>query len=67
MGGLKINETVEDTKVQVSKQKAAFPFNYIHSMDSTHMMMTAMRMKQKELNFASVYDRFWTHPSTSKP
>ena len=62
-GELKINETVEDAKVQVSKQKAAFPPNYIHSMDSTHMMMTAMRMKQKGLNFASVHDSFWTHPS----
>lgn len=60
---LKINESTEDAKVQVSKQKAAFPPNFIHSMDSTHMMMTAMRMRDSKLNFASVHDSFWTHPS----
>lgn len=59
---LKINDSIEDAKVQISKQKAAFPPNYIHSMDSTHMMMTAMRMKSEGLSFASVHDSFWTHP-----
>ena len=51
----------EDTKIHVMKQKTAFPPNFVHSMDSTHMMLTALRMKEKGLNFASVHDSFWTH------
>ncbi len=28
------------------KQGSAFPPNYIHSLDSTHMMMTALKCKE---------------------
>lgn len=28
------------------RQKSAFPPNYVHSLDSTHMMMTALACKQ---------------------
>eukprot|EP01117_Protostelium_nocturnum_P001068 TRINITY_DN11393_c0_g1_i1.p1 TRINITY_DN11393_c0_g1~~TRINITY_DN11393_c0_g1_i1.p1 ORF type:complete len:974 (-),score=286.13 TRINITY_DN11393_c0_g1_i1:23-2944(-) len=51
-------------KVSVSKQKAAFPPNYIHSLDSTHMLYTAQKMKDKGLTFASVHDSYWTHASS---
>lgn len=29
------------------RQRTAFPPNYIHSLDSTHMMMTALACKQE--------------------
>jgi len=53
----------EELKVNVSKQKSAFPPNYIHSLDSTHMLLTALEMKSKNLTFASVHDSYWTHAS----
>jgi DNA-directed RNA polymerase len=31
------------------KQKNAFPPNYIHSLDSTHMMLTALYCQKFEL------------------
>lgn len=47
--------------VSSRKQKSAFPPNFVHSMDATHMMMTALKMKKLGLNFASVHDSYWTH------
>lgn len=43
------------------RQKTAFAPNYIHSLDSTHMMMTALGCKEKRITFAGVHDSFWTH------
>eukprot|EP00003_Mantamonas_plastica_P007200 TRINITY_DN16020_c0_g1_i1.p1 TRINITY_DN16020_c0_g1~~TRINITY_DN16020_c0_g1_i1.p1 ORF type:complete len:167 (-),score=39.89 TRINITY_DN16020_c0_g1_i1:19-519(-) len=51
----------EQLPVSVSKQKSAFPPNYVHSLDSTHMLLTALGMQKKDLTFASVHDSFWTH------
>ena len=39
----------------------AFPPNFIHSLDSAHMMMTSLRCQQEKMVFASVHDSFWTH------
>lgn len=30
-----------NTKVNVQKQRSAFPPNFVHSLDSTHMLLTA--------------------------
>uniref|UniRef100_T1IV89 DNA-directed RNA polymerase n=1 Tax=Strigamia maritima TaxID=126957 RepID=T1IV89_STRMM len=46
------------------KQTNGFPPNYIHSLDSTHMMLTALFCQREGVTFASVHDCFWTHPST---
>jgi DNA-directed RNA polymerase len=43
------------------RQKSAFPPNFIHSLDATHMMMTASNCKARGLTFASVHDSYWTH------
>lgn len=51
-------------KPYVSKHKNAFPPNFIHSLDSTHMMLTSLNCERKGLTFVSVHDCFWTHPST---
>lgn len=47
--------------VSVRKQRSAFPPNYVHSLDATHMLMTAIRMRDEDLTFASVHDSYWTH------
>ncbi|KAK2082223.1 hypothetical protein P7K49_039448 [Saguinus oedipus] len=43
------------------KQKNGFPPNFIHSLDSTHMMLTALHCYREGLTFVSVHDCFWTH------
>ena len=47
--------------VSVMKQRSAFPPNYVHSLDSTHMLMTALRMKDRGLFYSAVHDSYWTH------
>lgn len=44
-----------------AKQKTAFPPNFIHSLDSSHMMLTALNCDKRGLTFVSVHDCFWTH------
>uniref|UniRef100_A0A4W3HZ33 DNA-directed RNA polymerase n=1 Tax=Callorhinchus milii TaxID=7868 RepID=A0A4W3HZ33_CALMI len=46
------------------KQKNAFAPNFIHSLDSTHMMLTALYCYRAGLTFVSVHDCFWTHAIT---
>ena len=47
--------------VAVNRQRAAFPPNFIHALDSTHMMLTASAAARAGLVFAGVHDSFWTH------
>ena len=65
--------------VNVSKQVSAFPPNFIHSLDATHMMLTALECRvclpgdllfsfnsfqANDITFASVHDSYWTHASS---
>ena len=50
-----------DIPPDTRKQRGAFPPNFIHSLDSTHMMLTAMYCQRSGSTFASVHDSFWTH------
>ncbi|CAD6567431.1 MAG: DNA-directed RNA polymerase [Alectoria sarmentosa] len=43
------------------KQLQAFPPNFIHSLDATHMFLTALKCHEVGLTFASIHDSFWTH------
>ncbi|KAK4463193.1 hypothetical protein QBC42DRAFT_305002 [Cladorrhinum samala] len=43
------------------KQLQAFPPNFIHSLDATHMMLSALECHAHGLDFAAVHDSFWTH------
>ncbi|CAB9510800.1 RNA polymerase 2, chloroplastic/mitochondrial [Seminavis robusta] len=52
----------DDLPIHKSRSVSAFPPNYIHSLDSTHMLMTAMEMDRRGLSFSAVHDSFWTHP-----
>lgn len=36
----------------VQRQRSAFPPNFVHSLDSSHMMMTALACKDAGLLFA---------------
>ncbi|KVH93691.1 DNA-directed RNA polymerase, helix hairpin domain-containing protein [Cynara cardunculus var. scolymus] len=51
----------EGSTVEVKKQRTAFPPNFVHSLDGTHMMMTAIACRDAGLRFAGVHDSFWTH------
>ncbi|XP_061977029.1 DNA-directed RNA polymerase 2B, chloroplastic/mitochondrial-like [Populus nigra] len=51
----------ETDTVMVKRQRTAFPPNFVHSLDGTHMMMTAVACKRAGLKFAGVHDSYWTH------
>jgi len=38
----------------VKRQRTAFPPNFVHSLDGSHMMMTAVACKEAGLNFAGL-------------
>lgn len=61
--GVIINSDFDSQPVNARKQGTAFPPNFIHSLDSTHMMMTCNRAVNEGLIFSSVHDSYWTHPS----
>ncbi|RYP00425.1 hypothetical protein DL764_006524 [Monosporascus ibericus] len=43
------------------KQLQAFPPNFIHSLDASHMLLSALECNELGLSFAAVHDSFWTH------
>ncbi|KAI1095830.1 DNA/RNA polymerase [Rostrohypoxylon terebratum] len=45
------------------KQLQAFPPNFIHSLDASHMLLSALECNEVGLSFAAVHDSFWTHAS----
>jgi DNA-directed RNA polymerase len=47
--------------VSKRKQLQAFPPNFIHSLDATHMFLSALKCDELGLTFAAVHDSFWTH------
>lgn len=57
-----IASNVESLPVNTAKQKSAFPPNFVHSLDATHMFITSLKMKESGLYFAAVHDSYWTHP-----
>jgi DNA-directed RNA polymerase, mitochondrial len=51
----------DDLPVHTSRQCTAFPPNYVHSLDSSHMLFTALEMDRRGLTYSAVHDSFWTH------
>ncbi|KAF2645922.1 DNA/RNA polymerase [Massarina eburnea CBS 473.64] len=47
--------------VDKRKQLQAFPPNFIHSLDASHMLLSAIKCGELGLDFAAVHDSFWTH------
>lgn len=56
-------DNLDDQPVNKSKNTTAFPPNFVHSIDSTHMMLTAIECQKQGITFAAVHDSYWTHPS----
>ncbi|KAJ7468690.1 DNA/RNA polymerase [Mycena latifolia] len=56
-----ISDPGAPAEVNSMKQASAFPPNFIHSLDATHMMLTAIECRVQGLTFASVHDSYWTH------
>lgn len=56
----------DELPVVKAKQRSAFPPNYIHSIDSSHMMLTAIACNRAGISFAGVHDSFWTHAGTTQ-
>ncbi|KAG8888798.1 DNA-directed RNA polymerase [Tulasnella sp. 332] len=59
-----ISDPSKPSEVSPAKQASAFPPNFIHSLDATHMMLTALEMQKSNLTFASVHDSYWTHAAS---
>ncbi|KAJ7074487.1 DNA/RNA polymerase [Mycena amicta] len=59
-----ISDPAAPAEVNSQKQASAFPPNFIHSLDATHMMLTAIECNVQGLTFASVHDSYWTHASS---
>jgi DNA-directed RNA polymerase len=53
----------QSDEVDKRKQLQAFPPNFIHSLDATHMLLSALKANEMGLDFAAVHDSFWTHAS----
>ncbi|XP_068276665.1 DNA-directed RNA polymerase, mitochondrial [Nyctibius grandis] len=64
MQHLSVKHASSSQKPDTVKQKNAFPPNFIHSLDSTHMMLTALHCLRQGLTFVSVHDCYWTHALT---
>lgn len=47
--------------ISLRRQCAAFPPNFVHSQDASHMMITAERCIENGITFTSVHDSYWTH------
>jgi DNA-directed RNA polymerase len=50
--------------VDKKRQKTAFPPNFVHSLDATHMLMTAKTCDEQQVDFAAVHDSYWTQAGT---
>lgn len=62
-----ISDPNAPSQVSPQKQATAFPPNFVHSLDATHMLLTAVACNQAGITFASVHDSYWTHASTVEP
>ncbi|ORY52388.1 DNA/RNA polymerase [Rhizoclosmatium globosum] len=56
-----IRDNTVEQAVNPMKQSTAFPPNFIHSLDATHMMLSAIACNQAGIDFAAVHDSYWTH------
>ncbi|KAF8519384.1 DNA/RNA polymerase [Hysterangium stoloniferum] len=64
MQSVYISDPNAPTEVNALKQSSAFPPNFVHSLDATHMMLTALECRSQDITFAAVHDSYWTHAST---
>ncbi|KAK0989940.1 DNA-directed RNA polymerase [Friedmanniomyces endolithicus] len=58
---IKLQEPQVWDPVSKRKQLQAFPPNFIHSLDATHMLLSALKCTEVGMTFAAIHDSFWTH------
>lgn len=56
-----LSDPSDSAEVNSRKQSSAFPPNFIHSLDATHMLMSALVCRAQGVAFAAVHDSYWTH------
>lgn len=56
-----ISDPFSVNPINARRQKAGFPPNFIHSLDASHMLLSAAECGKNKLDFASVHDSYWTH------
>lgn len=61
MQDLSLRDPHRSDPVSKRKQLQGFPPNFIHSLDATHMLLSALECDERGLSFAAVHDSFWTH------
>ncbi|TQS39419.1 hypothetical protein Golomagni_00062 [Golovinomyces magnicellulatus] len=61
MQNLNLSEPQYNSPVNKRKQLQGFPPNFIHSLDASHMILSAIGCDKLGLSFAAVHDSFWTH------
>jgi DNA-directed RNA polymerase len=59
-----IEENDPSRPVDVSRQCSALAPNFIHSLDASHMLLTAHACYNAGITFASVHDSYWSHAAT---
>ncbi|KAJ2418506.1 DNA-directed RNA polymerase, partial [Coemansia sp. RSA 2524] len=58
---INVHDVNMPAQINSQKQKTAFPPNFVHSLDASHMVLSAIECKVAGLVFASVHDSYWTH------
>ena len=58
---ISIAQQLGSDPIHKRKQLQGFPPNFIHSLDATHMLLSALKCDEMGLTFAAVHDSFWTH------
>jgi DNA-directed RNA polymerase len=61
VGFVSVARSADTDEVNKRKQLQAFPPNFIHSLDATHMILSALKCAELGMDFAAVHDSFWTH------
>jgi len=61
-----VADSLDEQPVNKQKQNTAFPPNFVHSIDSTHMMFTALQCQKEQITFAGVHDSYWTHAADTE-
>lgn len=62
LGGVNLSLNANTNILSAQKQKQGIAPNFVHSLDSAHMMLTLLAAQEKGItNFAMIHDDFGTH------
>lgn len=62
---LHLDIPLESDDQHLGRNLNAIAPNWVHSIDASHMMLTALRCRVDGMEFAAVHDSFWTHAGTA--